>query len=290
MKRFEVLFDYGEPSAVDDPAYQIYGQLGFPAPPGQRPWIFSNFVQSLDGIASFLGKNATGSHISRSEEDRWLMNLLRAHADAVLLGVKTLMDETELGVDQARGPVYTIADESLRALHARLGRGRELNVFVTGAATLDLASYRVFDGDLVQSAIVTTREGAQRLEARKTHPHVQIIAAGEGKFADLPRAMEILYREFGVRYLLCEGGPTLHGYMLRAGLIDERFLTVSPVEVGHFVPPEQEPSSFERAHPPTVRPTTFNAPGFLAENVPWWTWSSCRRVGDHQFNRYRRKR
>ncbi len=289
MKRFEVLFDHGEPSAVDDPAYQIYGQLGFPAPPGQRPWIFSNFVQSLDGMASFLGKKATGSHISRSEEDRWLMDLLRAHADAVLLGVKTLMDETALD-DQDRGPVYTIADESLRALRSKLGRAKELNVFVTGAATLDLARYRVFDGDLVQSAIITTREGAARLEARKSHPRVRIIVAGEGKFADLPSAMETLHRDFGVRYLLCEGGPTLHGYISRSGLLDERFLTVSPIEVGQCVPPEQEPSSFERAHPPTVRPTTFNAPGFLAENAPWWTWLSCRKVGDHQFNRYRRKR
>jgi riboflavin biosynthesis pyrimidine reductase len=289
MKRFQVLFDRAEPSAVDDAAYEIYGQLGFPAPPGQRPWIYSNFVQSIDGIASFLGKSATGSHISRSEEDRWLMGLLRAHADAVLLGVNTLMDETALG-EESRGPVYNIADESLLALRSRLGRGRELNVFVTGAATLDLARYRVFDGDIVHSAIITTREGAARLEARKSHPQVRVITAGEGKFADLPRAMEILHREFGVRYVLCEGGPTLNGYMSRFELIDERFLTISPVEVGQLVPKEQEPASFERTHPPTVRPTTFNAPGFLADNAPWWTWLSCRKVGDHQFSRYRRKR
>jgi riboflavin biosynthesis pyrimidine reductase len=290
MKHFEVLFDHGEPSARDDPAYEIYGRLGFPSPPGQRPWIYSNFVQSLDGIASFLGKNATGSHISRSEEDRWLMNLLRAHADAVLLGVRTLLDETALAGEQDRGPVYNVGDESLRSLRSRLGRGRELNVFVTGAATLDLARYRVFDGDLVQSVIITTREGAARLEPRKTHAHVRVIVAGEGGLVDLRRAVEILYSQFGVRYLVCEGGPTLSGYMSRAGLIDERFLTISPIEVGQGVPPEQEPSSFERAHPPTVRPTTFNAPGFLADNAPWWTWLSCRKVGDHQFNRYRRKR
>ncbi len=290
MKQFEVLFDNGEPSAIADPAYGNYGRLGFPLPPGHRPWIYSNFVQSLDGIASFLGKNAAGSHISRSEEDRWLMNLLRAHADAVLLGIRTLMDETVLAGEQSRGPVYNVTDKSLNALRGRLGRGRELNVFVTGAATLDLARYRAFDGDVVQSAIITTREGAARLQARNTHPHVRIVVAGEGKFADLPRAMEILRQEFGVRYLLCEGGPTLNGYMSRAGLIDERFLTISPIEVGQWVPPEQEPSSFERARPPTVRPTTFSAPGFVAESAPWWTWLSCRKVGDHQFNRYRRKR
>jgi hypothetical protein len=90
--------------------------------------------------------------------------------------------------------------------------------------------------------------------------------------------------------LLCEGGPTLYGYMSRAGLIDEKFLTISPVEVGFYVPREQEPAEAERSNPPKERPTTFMAPGFTKEDAPWWQWMSCRRVGDHQFNRYRRKR
>ena len=43
-----------------------------------------------------------------------------------------------------------------------------------------------------------------------------------------------------IQHLLCEGGPTLYGSMARAGLIDEKFVTVSPVEIGLIVPPEQE--------------------------------------------------
>ena len=78
--------------------------------------------------------------------------------------------------------------------------------------------------------------------------------------------------------------------MSRAGLIDEKFLTVSPVEVGLLVPPEQESAETEKERPPRERPTTFVAPGFTKESAPWWKWMSCRRVGDHQFNRYRRKR
>src|SRR5512135_2679901 len=123
MRKFEVLFDEGEPSPVEDAAYQPYGRLGFPAPPADRPWIFSNFVQSLDGIVSFKGKHAAGADISRSEEDRWLMDLLRAHADAVIIGVNTLLDETELG-ERARGPVFRIMNEELRRLRQRLGTRR----------------------------------------------------------------------------------------------------------------------------------------------------------------------
>jgi hypothetical protein len=61
------------------------------------------------------------------------------------------------------------------------------------------------------------------------------------------------------------------------------------VEVGLFIPPEQEPSEAEKKNPPKERPTTFMAPGFTKENAPWWRWMSCRRVGDHQFNRYRKR-
>lgn len=289
MRSFEVLFDHAEPSALADPAYAPYGALGFPEPPLDRPWIYSNFVQSLDGIVSFKGKHAAGSDISQSAEDRWLMDLLRVHADAVLIGVNTLIEETGLG-PRPRGPVFRIMDPELRELRQKLRRGRETNIFVTGAASLDLSAFRVFDGDLVDAAIVTTRAGAARLCEKRTHPHVTIIVSGEDKFVDLTDAFRKLRAELAVRYLLCEGGPTLYGYMSKAGLVDEKFVTVSPVEIGQVVPPQQEPSSRELQTPVNIRPTTFNAPGFTVEDAPWWRWLSCRKVGDHQFSRYRRRR
>src|SRR5689334_1719359 len=185
MHEFEVLFDHGEPSAVDSAAYRRYGQLGFPQPPADRPWTYSNFVQSLDGIVSFKGKHAAGSDISQSEEDRWLMDLLRAHADAVLLGVNTLMDEAQLG-NRERGPVFRIMAPDCRELRQQLGRGRERNIIVTGAASLNLDEYRVFDGELVDAVIVTTKVGAKRLAEKQSHPHVKIVVAGDDRFVDLP--------------------------------------------------------------------------------------------------------
>ncbi len=288
MKDFEILFDRGEPAPVEDAAYGSYGWLGFPPAPADRPWIFSNFVETLDGVASLLGQNASGADISQSAEDRWLMDLLRAHADAVIMGVGTLVDEARR-MKRPRGPIFDIADEKLMALRRRLKSRREMNIFVTGAASLDLGDYAVFDGKLVDTAIVTTREGAAKLEEKKTRPHVKIIRAGEGKFVDLPLAMRLLRTELGIEYLLCEGGPTLNGYMAKADLIDERFLTISPVEAGIIVPPEQTPTEGERAHPPQRRPTTFGAPGYTKETMTWWRWMSCRKAGDHQFNRYRRR-
>src|SRR5205085_9019237 len=123
MRNFEILFDNAEPSSCDDPAYESYGELAFPPPPSDRPWIYSNFVQSLDGIASFKGRHATGGDISQLREDRWLMDFLRAHADAILLGINTLMEETRLS--GRRGPVYSIEDVAIRKLRKKLGLGRE---------------------------------------------------------------------------------------------------------------------------------------------------------------------
>ncbi len=289
MRKFEVLFDHGEESILEHPAYAPYGKLGFPAPRRDRPWIISNFVQTLDGITSWKGEHPLGSDISRSAEDRWLMDLLRAHADALLLGSKTLaVEKTVLG-SSSRGATYTIEDPELRELRERLGRRRETIIFVTGSAALNLSDYAVFDGDKVDTAILTGREGAARLAPQQgSHPHVRVLVAGEGNVVDLPVAMRLLTQELGIRLLLCEGGPTLYGYMSRAGLIDEKFLTVSPVEAGQIIPQEQEVGLLEG--PARLRPTTFGAPGFTADNAPWWTWVSSRKAGDHEFNRYRRKR
>jgi riboflavin biosynthesis pyrimidine reductase len=288
MRNFEILFDQAEPSALADPAYAPYGNLGFPAAHPHRPWTFANFVQSIDGIASFKGKHATGGDISRSEEDGWLMQLLRAHADAIIMGIGTLLEETRTlpHVNDGRGPLYRVEDPSLRELRSRAGRGREKIIFVTGSAWIDPALFRVFDGDEVDAFILTGASGAERLAGKRVKV---LVAPGPSGGVDLEAAMRLLHTQLGIRHLLCEGGPTLYGNMSRAGLIDEKFLTISPLEIGLVVPPEQEPSAAEASHPPRQRPTTFTAPGFAFENVPLWCWMSCRRVGDHEFNRYRRR-
>lgn len=290
IRSFEILFDRAEPSPIADEAYALYGNFGFPAPPAGRPWIYSNFVQSLDGITTLLGKHASGGEISQSREDRWLMDLLRAHADGILTGMNTLLEEQRSRGPESRGIVFQVADLKLRALRRRLGKGRERNIFVTRAADLDLSRYKVFDGDVVDTAILTSPAGAERLQAQGSHAHVAIIAAGEGKSFDLPLAVRKLCADLGVQYLLCEGGPTLYGGLARADLVDEKFMTVSPIEVGQIVPPEQERLPAEQSISPLLRPTVFGGRGFTRDHFTHWTWLSSRRVGDHQFNRYRRKR
>jgi riboflavin biosynthesis pyrimidine reductase len=282
MRDFQVLFDelsgLAEDSAPLDPAMARYGQLAFPPPPPTRPWIYANFVQTLDGIVSLLGDEASGADIGGLPEDRWLMDLLRAHADAVILGMGTLRTEQRLQRPRPRGPVFRIVDPELQQLRARLGRRRERNVLVTARAAFQLSDYAVFDGELVDATVVTTHEGARRLDSqRERHPNVDIVAVDPaGDSVDLPQAIAALQQRYGIRYLLCEGGPSLYSGMLTAGLIDEKFLTVSPIEVGAM-----------SAHGP--RPTVLPGVSLSKQDAVRWRWLSCRKVADYQFHRFRRE-
>ncbi len=288
---FEILFDYAEPRAIDDPAYASYGNLGFPPPPADRPWIYTNFVQSLDGITTLLGQHASGGEISQSSPaDRWLMDLLRAHADGLLMGMNTLREEQRQRGPDSRGIVFRVANVVLQELRRKLGKARERNIFVTRAGDLDLSRHKVFDGDMVDVAILTSPSGAERLRAQGTQSNVTVIGAGEKDCFDLTRGISKLREELGIEHLLCEGGPTLYGSLARANLVDEKFMTVSPIEVGQVVPPGQERLPEEKKIPLLLRPTAFGGVGHTREQITRWHWMSCRKVGDLQFNRYRRVR
>jgi riboflavin biosynthesis pyrimidine reductase len=285
--RFEILFDEAEPSPVEHSAFSRYGNLGFPLPPPDRPWIYSNFVQSLDGITSFLGPHFSGGDISQSSDDRWLMDMLRAQSDAILTGATTLLNERNARGADSRGIVFRVVDPEVQNLRKKLGLGQERNLIVTGHGHLPWRDLKMFDGEQVEPGIVTTDVGVKNLG--KLPSHVMLVVAGPGPVADLGLAVRILRQKFGIQHLLCEGGPTLYGMMARADLIDEKFVTIAPIETGQMVPAEQERAPAETG-PVLLRPTTFGGPGFTKENATRWRWMSARRIGDHEFNRYRHKR
>jgi riboflavin biosynthesis pyrimidine reductase len=289
--QFEVLFDRAEPSPLGDEALARYGNLGFPAAPPDRPWIYSNFVQSLDGIVSLLGEHASGGDISQSSADRWLMDLLRAQSDGVLMGMNTAREERSRRGPASRGIVFQVVEPALLEFRRRLGKGRQCNIFVTRAERLLLSEWKVFDGDVLDAMIVTSPAGAIRLAPQQqSHPHVTVVAAGKDEAIDLALAMRKLRQRLGIEHLLCEGGPSLYGALARADLIDEKFVTIAPVELGQRVPPEQERLPQEQGIEPLLRPNIFGGPGFTRNSMTRWTWLSCRKSGDHEFNRYRRKR
>jgi riboflavin biosynthesis pyrimidine reductase len=62
-----------------------------------------------------------------------------------------------------------------------------------------------------------------------------VVESGPDGRVDLAALLRSL-REEGIGALLCEGGPTLHGALQAAGLVDELFLTIAPKLVGGEAP------------------------------------------------------
>ena len=239
-----------------------YGPFGLPEPRDpHRPYMSSNFVMGLDGRASFreLKGRAGGREVSRSREDRWLMDFLRAHHDGQLIGANTLREEP--GPD-TRGADYGIDDEQLRVYREEtLGLEKQKIIVLTGSGNIDV-TLRVFDSSRVEPWIITTSKGERNLRSQLKmfgrEGTVNIVSAGAGKRVDLAAAVQFLRQEHGIRTLLCEGGPTLYGDLLRKQLIDEEFRTISLQVLG------------ESTKPGIDRPTTCGNVSYTPEIAPWF--------------------
>jgi riboflavin biosynthesis pyrimidine reductase len=214
-----------------------------------------------------------------------MMDLLRAHADAVLCGAGTLRSEALHG-PIPRGPVYRIVDGSLLALRQKTFQLPALKIIVvSGSGRLRPADYRLFQSEHVEAWIATTPDGHHRIGDTD---YSRVLVSGSGGRVDWEELLHRLRAELFVRHLLCEGGPTLYGDLARAGFVDEKFLTISPQEVGAGLPIDETPSGRMPNADKMLRPTGLAGPGFSVETALWYRWISCRRAGDHEFNRYRR--
>ena len=259
---------------------ECYGPFGFPAPADpRRPYITSNFVMGLDGRASFRelkGRN-DGPTVSRSQADGWLMDFLRTHHDAQLIGANTLREEP---APEGRGWDYGIEDEVLRTYRQdTLGLGRQKVLVFSGSGNIDL-TLRLFSSPRVEAWIITTREGQENLRAQLKQlgreGTITIIPVGEGPRVDLAAVTQQLRQEHGIRTLLCEGGPTLYGEFLKNQLIDEDFRTMSFQVLG------------ESTKPRINRPTSYGHVSYTPETAPWFRLISLHyALPYHAFFRFR---
>ena len=197
------------------------GTLGF-----RGPTLFVNFVQSVDGIVSIPSTPRSNRVIGdASEADRFVMGLLRACADVVLLSSGTLRGSPKAIWTAAAA--YPPAAPAFAKLRRRLGRPPEPKVaVVTASGALDPEHRALQSGALV----LTTERGAAVLDDRVPNSVEIAVLPGEDE-VDLTAAIAFL-RARGLDAILSESGPTVFGSLLRAGLVDELFLTVSPLLAG----------------------------------------------------------
>jgi riboflavin biosynthesis pyrimidine reductase len=261
LEPFQVLYE-GDLPRYDLPAdlERLYGRLGF----GERA-LYSNFVSSLDGVVTLGSKPSAGSVISgRHAADRFLMGLLRACADAVLVGAGTL--RATPGHVWTPAHIYPDFASSFAALRESLGRAPEPRlILLTIGGEIDMTHPAVVRG----ATIVTTKAGARTLGDRLP-VSCDVLEIGERGVVDMRRAVDEL-RSRGHEVLLTEGGPHVLGELIRQRLIDEAFLTVSPVVAGR----DRE-----------ERLGMVAGAELLPEHGVWTRLLSARRHGSHLFLRY----
>jgi len=185
--------------------------------PDGRPLVLADMVTSLDGRAAVQGRSrplGTGA-------DTEMLVELRTLADAVLVGPSTIGAEGygDLAAREerrARRSAAGLAERPLTVLITRSGRiPWEAGLFAAAEQPIV-----IYSGTELAPPDVAAPVTVHRLDA------------------PTPTAMLAHLRaEHGVRVLLCEGGPSLLHALLREGLVDELFVTLTPVVVGDDLQP-----------------------------------------------------
>lgn len=255
------------------------GNLPFHIPPSGRPCVIANFVSTLDGVVSYGMKgHAGGSTISGSDPaDRFIMGLLRATADAIIVGARTVQDAgpkslwiPEFTYPEAK-PLYS--DLRANVLHKP---EYPILVVVSGSGQLDL-NRAIFHTPEARTVVITTSAGRDVLTkaGAPNLPSVQIHALDSGSGTISPLAMmHLLQAEYGIKRLLHEGGPTLFGQFIAANAIDELFLTLSPQIAGRSSD--------------AMRPALVQGTAFTPQSAPWLQLLSVKQSANHLYLHYHR--
>jgi riboflavin biosynthesis pyrimidine reductase len=271
--------DHFEP-ALPPGLRELYdGDLYIRTSPFERPFVVANFVSTLDGVASYEIKGqASGSTISGSDiADRFIMGLLRASADAIIVGAHTIHD---VSPDALWIPEYTYPDAKCLYTDYRVNVLHKpeypLLVVVSGSGRLELER-AIFRTVRVRTVVITTSAGRDALAraGATTLPSVQIHALDSSCGTIAPVAMlRLLYEQHGVRALLHEGGPMLFGQFLAEEAVDELFLTLSPQIAGR--------------KGDAIRPGLVQGMEFMPDSAPWFQLLSVKQRAEHLYLRYQR--
>jgi len=183
-----------------------------------RPYVFINTATSADGkIDTFERK---GSAIS-SKRDKERVDQLRADADAVLVGGKTLLGEL---------PKLTVKSEALRETRVKRGvTPNPIKVGVVTSADIPLDSDFIKAGPARAVIFTTSRTSISQLETLRANG-VEVFVDDMPR-VDLGKMMETL-RNLGVKRLMVEGGGTINFELLRLGLVNELMIYIAPIIFG----------------------------------------------------------
>lgn len=177
----------------------LYTRLDFPEPPEDCPYVIINMAATVDGkiVVGEPGGPAKGVG---GPTDQKLFRRLQNAVDAAIIGSGTL---------RASQVIYP--PEIARFVVSQSGNVPLNNRFFT---------------DAPERATVLVPEDLEQETLARLRNKTNVLAVGK-QTVDFPACLRHI-RQQGIRVLLCEGGAMLNDALLRAGLVDELFLTLAP--------------------------------------------------------------
>jgi riboflavin biosynthesis pyrimidine reductase len=246
---------------------------------GKRPYVIANFVETLDGIVSYNAPGQTGGGPISGDnpQDKMVMGLLRASADAVIFGSSSLrQDANHPRIPAFIAPTFAAEYDTWRTQQGKRER-MPISVVMTASGQIDFNDKTFHTPDL-RVVIATTEQGRVYL-AQKALPYgteVRIVETyGPANGISPEEVLLLLARDYGVRVVLYEGGPTLLASFLAQGLVDELFLTLAPQVAGRD-------SDLRRL-------SLVEGHAFMPVDALWATLLSVKLAGSHLLLRYRLK-
>jgi riboflavin biosynthesis pyrimidine reductase len=205
-----------DPLEDADPA-ALYAADPRPVPPG-RPWVLINMIASADGATTVGGlSGALGG-----PGDKRVFAAVRAVADVVLVAAGTVRAE------RYGPPRSSAAVAAARAARSQSPAPRL--AVVTASLALEPDSRLFAEADPGNRPLILTTATAPPDRRSVLSEVADIVVAGDTG-VEPGAALAALWR-LGARVVVCEGGPSLNGQLVAAGLVDELCLSVAPVLVG----------------------------------------------------------
>ena len=183
-----------------------------------RPFVRMNAAATADGkIDTFERRGASIS----SARDKERVDKLRAEADAVLIGGRTLHGDD---------PGLTIKSAVLRAEREALGRAKNpAKAAIASRLDLQLTSNFLTAGPS-RIMLFTTSQTSEHQLAMIRSSGAEVYVLGDER-VDLVAALQIM-KENDIKNLMVEGGATLNYELINLGLVDELTIYIAPMIFG----------------------------------------------------------
>ena len=220
-----------------------------------RPHVGVNMAMSADGKTSTYRRELFSLG---SPSDRYLMDVLRAKVDAVVIGARTLSSD---------GWAIRVRHPDIRMQRVEQKRTpHPLNVVLSTDLRIP-ARAEFFTYPETEKLVITTRRApATRVERFGRLAEVVVLPRERIRARDALRVLA----DRGAKRVLVEGGGTLNFSFFRENLVDEVYLTITPRILGG-----------------ATAPTPVDGRGFLKNSHVRLKLVSSSRNGDELFLRYR---